>query len=27
MEKIILAEYERELARGTPPTSAAAAGA
>jgi stage V sporulation protein G len=27
MEKIILAEYERELQRGTPPTSAAAAGA
>lgn len=26
MEKVILAEYERELARGTPPTSAAAAG-
>jgi len=25
MEKIILAEYERELARGTPPTNAAAA--
>lgn len=27
MEKIILAEYERELLRGTPPTTAAAAGA
>src|SRR5438045_1745007 len=27
MEKVILAEYERELARGTPPASAAAAGA
>jgi stage V sporulation protein G len=27
MEKIILEEYERELQRGTPPTSAAAAGA
>jgi stage V sporulation protein G len=26
MEKVILAESERELARGTPPTSAAAAG-
>ena len=26
MEKVILAEYERELARGTPSTSAAAAG-
>jgi stage V sporulation protein G len=25
MEKIILAEYERELARGTPPTNEAAA--
>jgi stage V sporulation protein G len=25
MEKIILAEYEREVARGTPPTSVAAA--
>jgi hypothetical protein len=25
MEKVILAEYERELARGTPPASAAAA--
>src|ERR1700682_6833737 len=26
MEKVILAEYDRELARGTPTTSAAAAG-
>jgi len=26
MEKVILAEYDRELARGTSPTSAAAAG-